>query len=79
MNKFAIPKKNIIILIAGLVLMILGYILMMGGGPDSVNEFNYSMFNFRRLTLAPILILLGIAVEIYGIMKRPKDNDKEKA
>lgn len=77
MDKFALPRKNILILIIGLVVMVLGYILMTGGGSDSPNEFNYQMFNFRRLTLAPLLIIIGVGLEIYGIMKRPKET-KEK-
>ena len=75
---FAIPKKNIIILIIGLAVMILGYILMIGGGSESLDTFNENMFSFRRLTLAPIVILAGIGIEIYGIMSRPKENKESK-
>jgi hypothetical protein len=57
----------------GVVIILLGFILMTGGGSKDPNVFNAEMFNFRRLTLAPILILVGFAVEIVAIMKRPKD------
>lgn len=75
MEKFAIPKKNIVLILVGLAVMVLGYVLMSGGGSDDPDFFNYEMFNFRRITLAPILILLGFGIEIYAIMKRPKKQD----
>ena len=59
------------ILDAGLI--IIGFVLMTGGGSKDPNVFNDAMFNFRRLTLAPILVLAGFAVEIVAIMKKPKD------
>ena len=63
-------KSNYLWVIVGVVLIALGFILMAGGGSDDPNVFNDSMFGFRRLTLAPILCLLGFAVEIYAIMKK---------
>lgn len=54
----------------GLVVLLLGFILMIGGGSDNPNVFNEGMFNFRRLTLAPILILVGFGIEFYAIMKK---------
>jgi len=70
---FAFGKENYILMLTGVVLIILGFILMTGGGSKDPNVFNDEMFNFRRLTLAPIMILIGFAVEIVAIMKRPKD------
>lgn len=72
MDKFALPKKNVLLIIVGLVIMILGYILLSGGGSDDPNVFNYEMFNFRRLVVAPIVIVAGFVFEVYAIMKRPK-------
>ena len=69
---FAIPARNIACIIAGLGVMILGYLLMMGGGPDSPDVFNPGMFSFRRIVLAPVVILVGIAIEIVAIMYRGK-------
>ena len=54
----------------GLVVLLLGFILMIGGGSDNPDVFNEGMFNFRRLTLAPILILVGFGIEFYAIMKK---------
>jgi membrane-bound ClpP family serine protease len=72
MNKFALPEKNYPLLLVGLGIMVLGYILLSGGGSEDPNVFNYEMFSFRRLVVAPIVILAGFAFEIYAIMKKPK-------
>lgn len=69
---FVFGKENYKFLFIGLALILLGLILMIGGGSDSPDEFNEGIFNFQRLTLAPILILAGFGVEIYAIMKRNK-------
>ena len=69
---FVFGKTNYKFLLIGLGLILLGFILMIGGGSESPDEFNEGIFNFQRLTLAPILILAGFAVEIYAIMKRNK-------
>ncbi len=73
---FAIPKKNILYIIAGFAIMVLGYILMSGGGSDDPNVFNYEMFSFRRITLAPVVILIGMVVEIWAIMHVGKSKRK---
>lgn len=65
---FALPKKNILYIIAGFAIMVLGYVLMGGGGSDDPNVFNHEMFSFRRITLAPVVILAGMVVEIWAIM-----------
>ncbi len=62
--------KNYILIIAGLVVIILGMVLMTGGGSDDPNVFNYDMFSWRRITLAPILIVGGFAFEIYALLKK---------
>ena len=69
-NKMALGKKNLIMMAIGVVVIILGFALMAGGGSDDPNVFNYEMFNFRRITLAPILVIGGFAFEIYAIMKK---------
>lgn len=68
--KMALSMKNYLLLAIGLVVIILGFVLMAGGGSDSPEEFNYAMFSWRRITLAPILVIAGFAFEIYAIMKR---------
>ena len=70
-NKEAMPLtlKGTAILAAGLLLMVLGYVLMTGGGSDDPQVFNEAMFDFRRLVLAPVVILAGIGLEVFAIMK----------
>ena len=71
---FAIPRKNVLYIIAGFAVMVLGYVLMSGGGSDDPNVFNYEMFSFRRIVLAPVVILVGMVVEIWAIMHIGKSN-----
>ena len=65
---FVFKKKNYILLISGLVLILTGIFLMMGGGSEDPNIFSEEIFNFQRLTLAPILIVGGFILEIFAIM-----------
>ena len=67
---------NYKLMLIGLAIIVLGFVLMTGGGSDSPNEFNWEMFNFRRITLAPIVVLAGFAFEIYAIMKKPKQKEE---
>ena len=60
-------KVNYILVLIGIALIALGFILMIGGGSSDPDVFNEQMFNFRRLTLAPILVLAGFVVEIVAI------------
>lgn len=76
-GKFAIPFKNRIYLVAGLLLMIVGFILMRGGGASDPSIFpEQEMFSFRRITLAPLFILAGFVVEIIAIMYKPKSKSE---
>lgn len=70
---FAFTRENYRLMLIGLAFIIVGFILMIGGGSDDPNVFNPEIFNFRRLTLAPILILAGYVIEIFAIMKKSKD------
>ena len=65
-------KQNYIILLVGLALIALGFVLMIGGGSNDPDVFNEKMFNFQRLTLAPILVLAGFVVEIVAIFWKGK-------
>lgn len=65
-------KQNYIILLIGIALIALGFVLMIGGGSTDPDVFNEKMFNFQRLTLAPILVLAGFVVEIVAIFWRKK-------
>lgn len=64
----AITPKGLKYLLVGLVVMISGYILMTGGGSDDPQVFNYAMFDFRRMVAAPVVIILGIIIEVVAIM-----------
>ena len=75
---FAMPKKNVIYIIAGFAVMLLGYALMAGGGSDDPNVFNDEMFSFRRIVLAPVVIIIGIVVEIWAIMYVGKAKKEDK-
>ncbi|HLV62083.1 DUF3098 domain-containing protein [Galbibacter sp.] len=68
---FIFQKKNYIIMFIGLAFIVLGFILMSGGGSDDPNVFNPDIFNFRRIRLAPTLVLLGFGIEVYAIMLNP--------
>ena len=68
----AFGRQNYMLLIIGLALIFVGFLLMIGGGSDDPNVFNEKIFSFRRITLAPILILAGFVIEIFAIMKKPK-------
>ncbi|MCK9218729.1 MAG: DUF3098 domain-containing protein [Bacteroidales bacterium] len=72
-GEFAFGKENYRLMFIGLALILIGFLLMIGGGSDDPTKFNPEIFSFRRITLAPILILAGYVVEIFAIMKKPKD------
>ena len=72
---FAFGRENYILMIIGLALLAVGYMLMIGGNSDDPKVFNEEVFSFRRITLAPILVLAGFVVEIFAIMKTPKDKE----
>lgn len=81
---FPLGKENYKLLLIGFGIIILGFILMMGGGTDNPNQFypdgdpskTPDIFSFRRITLAPIVVLFGFIFEIYAIMKKPKDDQE---
>lgn len=68
-TKMPITPKGLKYLLMGLIVMVSGYILMSGGGSDDPEVFNYAMFDFRRMVAAPIVIILGIIIEIVAIMR----------
>ena len=70
---FALGKQNYILLAIGFFIIVLGFILLSGGASNDPNVFSEDIFNFRRLTLAPMILLFGFMFEIYAIMKKPKE------
>jgi membrane-bound ClpP family serine protease len=74
---FALGKENYYLLIIGFVIIIIGYLLMIGGKSPNPDVFKKDeLFSFRRVTLAPITVLFGFVFEIYAIMKKPKEANK---
>ncbi len=70
--EFLFDKVNYKILLIGLAVIALGFILMSGGGSEDPNVFNKEIFSFRRIRLAPTVVLLGFGITIYSILKNPK-------
>ena len=73
-DKMATNAKGIRLMIAGLLVMVAGFLLLSGGGSSDPQVFNYDMFDWRRLVAAPIVIIAGIVVELIAIMSRFKEN-----
>jgi len=71
-NEFLFEKRNYLIMLVGLIVIAIGFILMSGGGSDDPTVFNEEIYNFRRIRLAPTLVLIGLAIEIYAIFANPK-------
>lgn len=69
-------KQNYIIFIIGIALVIIGYLLMIGGGSNDPNVFNPEIFSFRRIVLSPIFIVIGLITIMYAIMKKNKPSDQ---
>lgn len=72
MNGFALGKENLKLLLIGFVIIVIGFLLMTGGKSADPSVFNPEIFSFRRITLAPMVVLFGFLFEIYAIMKKPK-------
>lgn len=79
MEKGRMPftMKNYVMMLAGLLVIVLGFVLMSGGGEHTVTEFDESIFSFRRITLAPVVVIAGFVVVGVAIMKRFEPSDKE--
>jgi hypothetical protein len=67
-NNFIFKKRNYKIMILGLIIIAVGFILMSGGGSEDPNIFSPDIYNFRRIRLAPTLVLLGLGIQIYAIL-----------
>ncbi len=73
---FVFGKKNYIVMAIGIAVIALGFILMAGGGSDDPNVFNPEIYNFRRIRLAPTIVLIGFGIEIYAILLNPNKKKK---
>ena len=77
-SEFIFGKRNYKFMFIGIAFIALGLILMSGGGSDDPNVFNPEIFNFRRIRLAPTLILIGFAIQIYAILLNPNKTTPKK-
>lgn len=71
---FVFHRKNYMVMFAGLAIITLGFLLMSGGGSDDPEVFNPDIYNFRRIRLAPTLVLIGLGIEVYAILMNPHKN-----
>lgn len=78
MDKMAVTRKGLKFILAGVIVMIAGFILMTGGSSSDPQVFNYAMFDWRRLVAAPLVILAGIVVIIIAIMGRFDDKEDKR-
>jgi membrane-bound ClpP family serine protease len=69
-QQFALGRKNYKLLLIGFVIIVIGFTLMVGGKSEDPAVFNPEIFSFRRITLAPVVVLFGFLFEIYAIMKK---------
>ncbi len=73
---FALGRENYKLLAIGFAIIVLGFLLMLGGRSHDPKVFSEKIFSFRRITLAPLVVLAGFAFEIWAIMKKPKNTEK---
>lgn len=75
-KEFIFQKKNYLFMFIGIAFIVLGFILMSGGGSDDPNVFNPEIYSFRRIRLAPTLVLIGLGIEVYAILLNPHKKKK---
>lgn len=73
---FALGPENYKLLAIGFAIIVAGFLLMLGGKSDDPAKFSEEIFSFRRITLAPVVVLAGFIFEIWAIMKKPKEKEK---
>ena len=71
-KKLLFGKRNYKFMLIGIFFIGLGFILMSGGGSEDPNIFNEEIYNFRRIRLAPMLVILGFIIEVYAILTKPE-------
>ena len=74
---FALNRENYKLLAIGFAIIVIGFLLMLGGKSDSPDKFSTDIFSFRRITLAPVVVLAGFVFEIWAIMKKPSGKEKQ--
>lgn len=76
MSEFIFGKKNYRFMLIGIAFIVLGFILMSGGGSDDPTVFNPEIYNWRRIRLAPALVLIGLGIEVYAILLKPENKEE---
>lgn len=76
-QRMPFSAKNYALMAVGVLVIVVGFILMSGGGDHTVTEFDWSIYSTRRITLAPIVVLLGFVIEILAIMVRFEHRNKQ--
>jgi cell division protein FtsW (lipid II flippase) len=79
-SEMALEKENYWLLAIAFIIVVIGFLLMTGSSNDDPQVFNEDIYSFRRITLAPMVVLFGFLFGIYAIMKKPADvkkNNKE--
>ena len=71
-KKLLFGKRNYKFMLIGILFIALGFILMSGGGSEDPNIFNEEIYSFRRIRLAPMLVVLGFIIEVYAILTKPE-------
>ena len=74
---YTFKKRNYVIMLIGLGLIVLGFLLMSGGASEDPTKFSQEIFSFRRITLATIIVMLGFIIEVFAIMSLDKKNKEE--
>jgi len=69
---FLFERGNYVLMLAGLALIVLGFLLMSGGGSEDPNVYNPELFSARRIVVAPLFMVMGFALEVWAIMRKPK-------
>ena len=75
-ERMPLSVKNYRLMLLGVVIIVVGFVLMSGGAYHTATEFDESIFSFRRITLAPIVVIAGFVFEIYAIMKRFTEDEQ---
>lgn len=70
-------KKNYLVILAGILVFVIGYFVMSGGNPEDPSDYSDEIFNFRRLTLAPFIVISGYVIVLFGIIKNFKTESTE--
>ena len=78
-NEFIFGKKNYKFMLIGLGFIALGFVLMSGGGSDDPNVFDPSIFSWRRIRLAPAMVLIGFGIQVYAILLNPNKDSKSES